>query len=192
MSVFKTDVPEIAYRFHIRRPDRTTETGYDLSVVWHRGVDNVLWCVRRGLEIVVQCNTHSAVEPLVRAWFMGDCIPGIVADFIEERGEGDQWLLRILRDDPDWHASVPSGGMLEGGWTTTTTAPTMPPLGRSEIQEMIDRLMEMRRQEMERSVRPMILPTVDWTYRPDNRHRWITNPHDRTGSGPVVISGPTE
>lgn len=145
MSVFKTEVPEIAYRFYISRPDREGYSGYDLSVVWHRGVDNVLWCVRRGLHIALQCNTHSAVEPLVRAWFLGDCIPGIVADFVEERGEGEQWLLRILRDDPDWYASVPGGGMME-----------------DEFQDMIDRLTEIRlRQQMERSVRPIILPAVD-------------------------------
>lgn len=107
MSTFKADVPEIAYRFHVKTPRPSFHQGADLSVVWYRGVDNVLWCVRRGISIVCQCNTHSAVEPLVRALFLGDCIPGIVADFIEERGEGEPWLLRLLRDDPDWYDSVP-------------------------------------------------------------------------------------
>lgn len=188
MSTFKADVPEIAYRFHVKTPRPSFHQGADLSVVWYRGVDNVLWCIRRGISIVCQCNTHSAVEPLVRAWFLGDCIPGIVADFIEERGEGEQWLLRLLRDDPDWHASVPMERMVQGGVTTVPT-----PSG-NEFQEMIDRLrlMEMRRRH-ERSLDPVAVPPTEWKYpMPPERHRWITNPQDITGSGPVVISGTTE
>jgi len=192
VSVFRTDVPETAYRFHIDRPDANSSDGYDLSVVWYRGVDNVLWCIRRGISIVCQCNTHSAVEPLVRAWFLGDCIPGIVADFIEERGEGEPWLLGLLRDDPDWYAPVPMERMVQGGVTTVPT-----PSG-NELQEMIDRLMEMRRQNVERSIGPIAVPLKEWKYPmppmtpwPSQRHRWI-NPQDITDSGPVSISGTTE
>ncbi len=185
MSAFKADVPEIAYRFHVKTPRPSFHQGADLSVVWYRGVDNVLWCVRRGISIVCQCNTHSAVEPLVRAWFLGDCIPGIVADFMEERGEGEPWLLGLLRDDPDWYASLPNAVTPEFASTTVTIPDEV---DYRSIREIID---QYRGWPLE----PLI-PSVDWTYRPhDIRrtiHQFLTDRHVPIAGGPVSISGTTE
>lgn len=44
------------------------------------------------------------IDALLRAWFVGDGSPLVLADAIEERGESDagSWLLRLLRGDQDW------------------------------------------------------------------------------------------
>lgn len=133
------------------------------------------------------CRTTSQVEPLVRAWFLGDCIPGIVADFIEERGEGEEWLLRLLRDDPEWHASLPTpirGQTAEMIIIDDPVADGVPdPEQARRMREWYDeyrrRLAERRERETDSTPgRPVMLPTVDWTYRPNDRIRLVTNPSD--------------
>lgn len=80
-----------------------------LEVSAVRGHTALWWAISDG-NSKLTVSTTLEVEPLVRAWYLGDCVPGIVADFLEECGDGVEWLLRLLRDDPEWKESLPPFG----------------------------------------------------------------------------------
>jgi hypothetical protein len=138
---------------------------------------------RRRISTLAECNTHSAVEPLVRAWFLGDCIPGIVADFIEERGEGDQWLLRLLRDDPAWHESLPRRErpemiIIDDPWTEGEPSPEE----SGRIQEWYERYRRLEADTPTPWVPAPYRRDHLWTYRPTETDRAMGRyrPEDET------------
>ena len=130
---------------------------------------------------MAQSLSDASVEPLVRGWFLGDCIPGIVADFIEERGEGEEWLLRLLRDDPEWHASLPTPIRGQTAETLIIDDPVADGVPEPEqARRMREWYEEYRRRMAERRGRSPAPTPRPWRMPVSDRMRLVTNPQDTT------------